>query len=339
MSDEPLIVCGVANGVLTLLERKNVPRDVLLKAAGLSQDDIADNDSYIPLNSFAIILEEAARLLSDDVLALTLAKELDPVAPGLTAYAVHHAPSVRHSLQTMARYIGLLVTLRTAELIEADDIGYYKWSYWKNFGGMRQYLDWVPARKMLVIKSALGEHWSPLFVKLEHSEPKNLEPYFEIFGPRLSFNQPENCFALSTRDLNKEMPRADERLWAYLVDLAETIISDKENRPEIYLSVQKEIIDHLPSNTANIETVAATLGKSPRTLQRELSDAGTSFSQILENSRMDLADKYMLDTDLNLSQIAFLLGFSELSAFTRATNRWFGESPRAHRRRLKPQIC
>lgn len=322
-----------------LLERRNVPNDVLLRAAGLSHDDIADNDAYIPLNSFAIILEEASRLLSDDFLALTLAKELDPVAPGLTAYAVHHAPSLRHSLQTLARYISVLVQLRTAELIETNDIGYYKWSYWKNFGGMRQYLDWVPARKMLVVKSAFGDHWAPLFVKLEHSEPKNLGPYFEIFGPRLSFNQPENCIAVASRDLDREMPRADERLWAYLVDLAETIISDQENRPEIYLRVRKEIINHLPSNTANMETVAAALGKSPRTLQRELSDAGTSFSQILENSRMDLADKYLLDTDLNLSQIAFLLGFSELSAFTRATNRWFGESPRAHRRRLKPSIC
>ena len=339
MDDEPLMVCGVPNGVLTLLAKRNVQKDVLLKAAGLSTDDVADNDRYIPLNSFAIILEEAARILSDDVLALNLARELDPVAPGLTAYAVHHAPSVRRSLQTLARYISVLVTPRTAELIESDDIGYYKWSYWKSFGGMRQYLDFVPARKMLVIKSALGERWNPLFVKLEHSEPKNLEPYFEIFGPRISFNQPENCIAVSARDLNKEMPRADERLWAYLVDLAETIISDQENRPEIYQNVRKEIINHLPSNTANIEAVAAALGKSPRTLQRELSDAGTSFSQILENSRMDLADKYMLDTDLNLSQIAFLLGFSELSAFTRATNRWFGESPRAHRRRLKPQIC
>ena len=84
---------------------------------------------------------------------------------------------------------------------------------------------------------------------------------------------------------------------------------------------------------AREESVAAALHMSARTLQRKLENAGTGFARLLDDLRRELAERYLGDTRNSVSEVAFLLGFSQQSSLSRASNRWFGVSPTEYRRR------
>ena len=118
---------------------------------------------------------------------------------------------------------------------------------------------------------------------------------------------------------NRELALANDAiLHAYVTEL---------DCSGIVSRVKALIIDHLPSGAPSAETVAKDAYMSARTLQRKLADAGTSYSDVLESVRRELAEQYLADPARSLSEISFLLGFSELSAFSRAFRRWRGQAP------------
>ncbi len=339
MNEEPYVICGVINGALKLLEQKwGLDRQPLLVAAGLENITFEDYDKHVPLNSFAIVLEEAAKVTGDESLVLKLTSMFDEVTEGLiNKYVTMSAPTLGEALAANARYSNLIFCARKGGLIVEGDIATLSWSYWKGFGGMQQFPNWIPGPLITLMRKSLGPVWFPVSVKLEHAAPLNVAPFKEAFGPNLHFNQAVNSIALKKSDLIYPMPKSDKKLWKYLISLADDVLQKQGDRSDIITAIQKIIIEALPRDEANIKYISEKLGKSPRTLQRELTSVGTSFSRILEQTRQELADKYLLDSDLHISQITFLLGFSEVSVFTRAANRWFGLSPSMYRQKNKHQ--
>lgn len=342
-SEKPMIICDSVIGVMYVMESMDIDTAPLLKAANLTHENLADRDSFIPLESLAIFMEEAARASDNDILGLEISKKA--VSGGLLVQTMLHAPTVRQMLQTLHKFSSLNITNCTTELVEIDGVGHNSWAYGSSFDGMRQFLDFSAAILLKWLQMVLGENWTPLFVRLQQAEPKKLEPYIDMFGPRVRFGQEVNCFGIPSHDLSTRLPNVggnfpqvkEGELWQYLTGLAEISLEREEDSPKTTVSVQKEITYRLPDNLASIENVAQALGKSVRSLQRDLELEGTSFSSTLEQTKKELANKYLLDTDFNVSEIAFMLGFSDVSAFTRASYRWFGESPRAYRHRHKPQ--
>ena len=100
--------------------------------------------------------------------------------------------------------------------------------------------------------------------------------------------------------------------------------------------VKNAIIELLPDGRLSDNKVAEALFMSPRNLQRKLEAEGTTFKTLLTEIRRDLALKYIQDTELTLTEISFMLGFSEMSAFSRAFKQWTGKSPRVQRQQLNP---
>ena len=92
--------------------------------------------------------------------------------------------------------------------------------------------------------------------------------------------------------------------------------------------IEKVIVRNLPKGKANIKTISRELGLSERTLARRLSEVDCTFMSILDRVRCDLAHKYINQAELQLSQVAFLLGFSNQSAFNNSFKRWTGKTPR-----------
>ncbi len=335
MTDDPYIYSGAINGVLTLLEKNwNIPRATLMNAAGLTPEDLLNYDDHIPLMVFAVILEEAARITQNPELTFELVETFEKYANGLIHYAFRNSPSVREALKVGARFAGIMISFRSIEFLETDEFGYFKWNYKKGFDGMQQMPVWAPARVVVMLRGALGNNWVPEEVCMEQGEPENIAAYHKMFGSNISFSQPENRIRIATADLDQKMPTGDQNLWKYLIDLSNKLLAEQAQQPAIVNDIQRHIIDALPGDAANIKDISKLLGKSPRTLQRELHAAGFNFSQILDQTRQDLAGKYLLDTDLHISQIAFLLGFAEVSVFTRAVKRWFGHSPSAYRQKV-----
>lgn len=180
-----------------------------------------------------------------------------------------------------------------------------------------------------------GTTLSPKEVFFGHNEPENLEPYKEFFRCPIHFNSDFDGLIAPLDFLNIPIKRADSGVRAWLEQQASNRLKALSEVAPLVRGLETYIQSQLTQGIPDLAQAAQALEIAPRTLQKKLSDEGTSFSKIVENVRLELAKSLLQDSDYSLIEISLLVGFSEQSAFTRAFSRWSGESPTAFRRKMK----
>jgi len=176
-----------------------------------------------------------------------------------------------------------------------------------------------------------GPDLNPVEVNFIHSKPACAEEYYSYFNAPVNFNADSDCITLPADAVDRRLPIGnpqlaqihDQYIIRYLAEL------DKNN---IVQRVKGAIIDMLPSGEVSGEKVAERLNMSTRSLQRKLQGARTTFGALLEEVRQELAEHYIHDSTVSLTEIAFVLGYSEYSSFWRAYKRWTKTPPSAIRK-------
>lgn len=316
----------------TVAER-GISADDLLLEAGLDSGALDDPSNELPVDSVAILLELAAERANDPGLGLTLAEAFPAGATGLYGYIVLNAGTVRDCLQAMSRFAGLLFHPSPMTYREEANFATVSWYFPSRQSARRvQLASFSNALVMLRLRKITGRDWTPPFVELEHPEltcPARLQ---RIFGPRITFNARENLIAIDKPTLQKANKGADPRLFRILQETGESKLHELAVRPDLIGRTARAIMEVLSNDTPLLERVAEQMRMTPRSLQNRLAQQGTTFERVLSNTRRNLAERYLRDTDLPLTEIALLLGFSEQSAFTRAAKGWFGMPPRQLRK-------
>lgn len=172
---------------------------------------------------------------------------------------------------------------------------------------------------------------NPIAVRFIHPSPADTRPYEAYFGCPVSFNQTELALRLDSDALALPLKSPDPALVALLERHADRLLAELPQQDEIVEQVRRAIASALREGEPGIETISAGLGYSPRTLQRRLHQAGSSFRAELNLTRHELAVSYLRDSRLQIVDIALLLGYSEHSAFTRAFREWSGHTPQRER--------
>lgn len=171
-----------------------------------------------------------------------------------------------------------------------------------------------------------GEHFRLDAVNFRHAKPADIKPYFEFFGCDLHFDQPENQLLIPLQLADEVLIGANPEL-ALLNDKVITRRLALIDKRDIVARVRAVIVDQLPQGHLSDETVAGALHMSVRTLHRKLADVDSNFRALLVEMRQRLAEAYILDNSLTLTEISLLLGFSEPSSFSRAFKSWTGTAP------------
>jgi AraC-like DNA-binding protein len=181
-----------------------------------------------------------------------------------------------------------------------------------------------------------GPDLNPVEVNFIHSQPACAEEYYSYFRAPVKFNADNDSITLPADAVDKRLPIGnpqlakicDQYIISYLAEL------DKNN---IVQRVKGAIIDMLPSGGVCVEKVAQRLNLSTRSLQRKLQGARTTFGALMDEVRQEMAEHYINDSTVSLTEIAFVLGYSEYSSFWRAYKRWTKISP-SEIRKLEPNI-
>ena len=168
-------------------------------------------------------------------------------------------------------------------------------------------------------------------VNFTHPEPVCSGKYYEFFRSPVNFDTPVASVTISLEDADQILPSTNEELAAFDDHLMTDYLVALDEK-DLLTQVKKIIVEHLPSGDATVEVVASELYYSPRNFQRILQQEGTTFTSLLNESRMQLATQYVKDGKIDLTELAFLLGFSELSTFSRSFKRWTGKSPSQYRK-------
>jgi len=343
-SIEPTVRASVLTALPGYLKAKGVDARELLDAAGIPRQALDDPQLAIPFGATALLFDIAARRLGDPAFGLSYGKYFPRGGTGLLGQIVLTAPTVRDVFTALSRLVSVHMSPVVVRFDESEGIGRFAIKWPPTLGGPRtQLTGFYLACLVLRIRLAAGESWCPLSVEFQFREPAVLAPYHEIFGTRLSFECKQNVITLDATTLARKMPEIDAfdtrvqtKLHENLLELGERKVKEQAQAASIAERLQGLLSSRLANEMAfDLETVAAEIGLPARALQWRLEQEETSYEKVLLATRFLETERYLRDSSYQLTRIAALLGFSELSAFTRWSQKHFRMSPSALRQHLR----
>ena len=309
-----------------LIEANGHDPEVLYRDAGIDPGLLNKPGARVPFALVNRVWTKATEIIDDPCFGMKAHKYWHPSYIHALGYAWLASHTLREAISRFFRYIRVVSEKPFLRLKEDPD------GFTLIFGfellDMRipAQIDMGMALAIHMCRLNYGEDLKPITVNVVHAEPSCVEKYFALYRAPVRFSADRDSIALSFPDVDKYLIGANPQL-ARLNDQVMIEYLGKLDKENIVDRVTADIIDTLPSGGVAEEKVAKQLSMSVRSLQRRLKEVGKTFRTLLEAVRKDLASTYVRDPDIELVEVAFLLGFSDQSAFSRAYKRWTGNSP------------
>jgi AraC-like DNA-binding protein len=306
--------------------------DRLALSAGVDPAQLGKPDAFLDQQHWFTLVEAAARATGDGYFAIGFVEQMPWKDFGVLAYVGFNSATVGNALENLARYFAVQQTGGGLEIERGRDtsVTYVVDDPGTDHGQIAEGLFALLTR---LLREALGDPaWKPRAIGFRHDPPTRLDRHVKFFGVQPRYHQRANKLTLASSDLERRFARADPDLLPHLLAHAAASIAAMP-KPGANNDVHRAVIAALGAGDPTIERVASTLGLSPRSLQRRLQAEGRSFKEVVDDTRLDLAKRYLKDATLTLTETAFLLGYSDLSAFSRAFRRWTDISPLEFRSR------
>lgn len=307
----------------------------LAEHAGLDVNRAADPDARIPLAVETALWDEAARLTADAAFGIHAAEGLRPGIFDVMDYAVRTAPTLRVSLERLARYNRLVHDAAVFTLVQQGDSLRVEHSL-AGVGQSRHAAEFTLASLVVVGSQLQGSPLPVTGVSFRHEAPLATSEHERVFGLAPVFSAPVNAVTFPLELLERALPAPDPLLWRVIERHAEALLALRPSPAATMVArVQRILCETLGEDetAATLAGAARRLGMSQRSLQRRLADEGRTFDELLDELRHDLAVRYLSDKKIAIAEVAFLLGYSEPSAFHRAFKRWTGSTPGQARER------
>lgn len=283
-------------------------------------------DLRVPEQWLAEVMEVTERTVNCPSIGVLMAESWRLSDFGPLSLLLLHQPTLRLSLSQLERYRHLLSATVSVHVDVSGDVAFVHLRLITDRANPgRQAMDLSVANLHNLMKSFLGADWKPRSVHFSHSAPASLQLHQRCFGTKLEFGSDFNGILLDRQDLDRPNPMADATAARYVKDFLDQI--PRAGEAEIAASVRRAVHLLLPLGRSSIEQVGQKLGMSSRTLQRRLEHEGEDFSAIVNDVRRSLASRYLGDRSFQVSQVATMLGFSEVSTFSRWFSAQFGKSP------------
>ena len=315
---------------LSLLRSYRLDPGPCFRQAGLDSSSVPDPSARVSQSAAQALWQCVADSVDDPDFALRLGGLWHPSHMHALGYAWLASSSLRTALNRLVRYIRVVneeirVSLEENDeslVVTVENPARVDPPYWFSVSDMTILL--------AMCRANCGDDLSPVRVTFPHEQPVSTMEYFRYFRCPVEFGAAECSMELSLEDVDRPLPGSNPML-AQLNDQVMIQYLARLDEEDIIARTKAAIIDLLADGRVSDELVAEALHLSTRTLQRRLSDQGTTFKTVLKDVRQDLAMKYIRDSAITLTELSFRLGFSEMSAFSRAFKSWTGQSPRDYR--------
>jgi AraC-like DNA-binding protein len=303
-----------------------------MTGAGLATEDVLDRKRRLDASAQVRVLELAATELQDDCFGFRLARDFELGEIGLLYYVMASSEQLADALRNAERYcainnegVRLRVSLERTFAIGFEYLNIDRLSD-------RHHMEFWLVTLVRICRNLTSSRLAPSQIKLKHSRPETPPDVRSYLGCEIDFAADSDEILFPAPIGALPVVRADVHLNKLLLQYADEALSNRTSRrASVRSHVEDQIAQLLPYGKANASQVARRLGMSRRTLARSLSAEGISFSAVLQALRHALAKRYLREEELPISEIAWLLGYSEISSFTHAFARWTGLTPKAFR--------
>jgi AraC-like DNA-binding protein len=308
---------------LTTLGYDPVP---FLHTRGIDSKMLLDPDATVPMSVCVGLLADGVRATGDDNLGLHVAEHAELGSFDVTFYAMVSSPTLGAAFERVYRYQRLIHETSQVRLEQSGDRALLSHRLPGGMAAPRQTAELLLAAWVRAGRVATRTMWSPAEVRFAHRAPRDSRDHERFFGAPLRFATGENALVLPPELLDLPCRRTDPTL----LSLLDRYAADRLAVPRAATFADRSraaLSEELQAGKVTARGLAARLTVSVRTLHRSLAAEGTSYRRLLDQLRLDIAERHLMDDRMSVAEVAFLVGFSEISAFHRAFKRWTGRTP------------
>jgi AraC-like DNA-binding protein len=339
---ETTIAAGYPKAFLDFAVSRGADRRTLIERSRIRADDLGEQDNRVPLSQYVALMEAGVEACGEPALALLFGEAVrlqDISIVGLIGEAAETTEEARRQLNRYARLMLDEDDARVSEHLELVRDGGGVWLKLTSplYAGNRLLVESSFARSICGARELFGAasnfaNWPyPKAIHFTHAEPSYRAEYDRVFGVPLVFGSRVNALLMDEEFLSLRLPRANRYVFGVLSAHAESLLASLEGSRTTRGRVESLLLPILHTGEARVDVIAGELGVSRQTLFRRLKAEGVTFERVLDELRHKLALHYLGGKKVSVNETAYLVGFSDPAAFSRAFKRWTGRSPRAMR--------
>lgn len=328
-----MISLSAATGLIEAIAARGGDADRVLRPFGLRRRDVSDSHGFVASATFARLLDAAAEATDDACFGLHFGERYNPKNVGPLLYVALNSPTFATAFGNITRYLSIHNEgARVTFAIEGQ------WAYIRHelidesIESARQHNEYSLVLGRNTIRLMAGSRWAPAEVQFAHRAPLDVSEHTRVFCSPVTFGCPTNAFVIERELIDRPVPAADERLYPILKRYLDRALLEMPREDGLLAAVRRAVGELIRDGEPNLAQVARKSAMSRRTLQRRLREQGIDFKRLVDDTRRRFSLSYLRDRKHTLTEVACLVGYSEVSAFNRAFRRWTGATPSEYRR-------
>lgn len=329
------VAAAFARGLIDYAASLGVDRDRLLASVAIAPDDLEPPERRVPLDQFVRLTRAARELSGDPAFALHFGEAVDLREMSIVALLGQSMETAMDAFAAVNRYASLDADLETdgPDRFTLVGKGGKLWLVDRrtNPNATPELTESVFAR-MVSAGRRVGMNIPLREVQVTHPDPGYRHEYERIFAVPVAFDSDWNALAIDPGAMSRPIALQPAYAGRILAERAEALLRDLHSSRSVRGEVEAALRPLLAGGEVTVERIATRLGASRQTLYRRLKAEGTTFEQVLQGLRLELAEASLADRTLSIPEIAFRLGFADGPSFSKAFKRWTGTSPAAWRR-------
>ena len=331
---EPQIWSSVLRSLLLPLAEQGVDTPKLLVECGIDVQELEHPNGQVPLSRYISFMNRASQETGDRLLGIRLSKFIGPELLGALGFLFLSSRSLFEGLNAICHYQNLFQESTKMSLEKSGEYYFFRYDlYGLGTLDTRIDIELSIAFTARLIRLYSNNDVKPLKIEFRHAPAQQIKKYQQLLSVPCYFNQDTNGVYIRAEDARFKGRRFDPELTRILKNYLDTDLASKNSVNLFSEQVKRAIIDTQGQEFPTAPLIANRLGLSVATFYRRLKSENVSFKAILDEQYFEFARHYLTDTQLNVYQIAHLLGFSTSSGFIRAFKKWSGgKSPLNYRK-------
>jgi len=323
-------------GIIHFAMQQGVDGNTLLSTGNLNWEMLQQEDFRIEAEVYNRVLEQAVALSGDEFFGLHMGTYLSLSAAGIIGQITQTSRTVKEALEYMVTFANLGCQALPLSLNETKDawaIHYTPSEEWIKQSpiAVRHTLEGAMSFTLREFHTLTLQKHFPKAIEFNFPRSAQFSVYENTFQCPVHFAKAKNALLLKKSQVEEKVVTSDYDLLRTLVMHAEKKLAAMQSEQGFFKIVKQSVLNMVKPQFPTIEQVATTLNISARTLQRRLKEEGYTFKSLIKELRQQLAYDYLQNKELSIKEIAYLLDYSEASAFVRSFKKWEGISPSAWR--------
>lgn len=331
------VSAGYAGAIIDFAVARGGDRVALVALAGVDPALAGGPDARVPFDGAMALMRAAAVVTGDPAFALHFGADSQFHEISIVGMISHSAATMAEAFEQMNRYARLVVEVEGHDAGDRFVIVRREGETWmedrtRNPDDCPELIESTFARFVWTTKRFLGDVPMAKAVWFTRRRPGHADEIARVLGVPVKFGTDRNAIAIHESWLSLPLPYSNRYVFGVFIDRADALLAEMEQNTSVRGRVESAVLAVLHKGPVAMAAIAASLGMGKSTLYRRLRDEGESFEQLVDALRHRMALHYLGGRKVSVNETAYLLGFSDPAAFSRAFRRWTGVAPGVHRR-------